>query len=155
MENFEDPPEKKKRLWPFDGAMTISVIALVISAIQFIVTAPLLGQLFVSPNLVIAAKQMPPGDGSISGAFVVENTGNAPATNIEIGLITQISDTYLFFPNVVTDMREWKGDEIIFQNRVLKLDRLLPGEQMTILVLTGARTEPEIKAAKDVSAALK
>jgi hypothetical protein len=50
--NFE--PLKNLK-WPFDGAVTIALLALIVSVAQFVATAPVLTNFYVSPKLAAPA----------------------------------------------------------------------------------------------------
>lgn len=153
MDNQTENPQRMRR-WPYDAAVTISLIALILSAAQLFVTVPLFSQLFFSPELIARSKPLP-SDGELAGGFVVENIGNAPATNVEIGFITSFSDGFIIFPGLTSDIMDARANEVLFKNRVIKLERLLPGERLTILVTQGKRSKEELETEKSVMSALK
>jgi len=122
--------------WPLDTTGTIAVLALVVSAIQLVVTAPMLSELFVSPSLVAVGSGSDPKAQQLTGTYIVRNEGNAPATKVEIGMGLQTDQRLMFLPNLVTNVVEEKG-AVLVKNVRIEIERLLPDEQMVIIVIPG------------------
>ena len=76
-----------RRIWPFDTAITISVIALVISFAQLLVTTPFVVELYLKPRLVV--EQVLHSGNPTVVTFYVRNEGRATAKSIEIGVLQE------------------------------------------------------------------
>lgn len=124
--------------WPFDTSLTIAMLALVISTVQLIVTAPLFSALFVSPAVVVKEAVSYPKADFLAGSYIIENMGNAPATKVEIGIVIEMNQRLWFLPNLVTNLVEGKNSVLVKPIRV-EIERLLPREQITMLVVPGKK----------------
>jgi hypothetical protein len=87
-----------RRLWPFDTAITISVIALVISFAQLLVTTPFVVDLYLKPRLVV--EQVPHSGSPNVVTFYVRNDGRATAKSIEIGVVAGEQDRVSTMPDL-------------------------------------------------------
>jgi hypothetical protein len=126
----------KKFKWPFDSAITIALLALIISAAQFLLTAPILTNFFVSPKLLVKGSGSDPKADVLVGNYIVTNDGNAPATKIELGFMLQADQTISVLPNLSTNIVEEKSPDLI-KNVRIEVDRLSPGESFLVMVLPG------------------
>lgn len=129
---------RKTGKWPFDSATTIALLALLLSAVQFIVTAPLFSELLFSPEIVIrgsTVKVEAEQDYQLSAGYKLTNEGNATATNIEVGMQLGRDQKLSAIPDIISGLTE-DTDNVIFKSIKIKIDRLLPEEEMLLLVVS-------------------
>lgn len=127
---------KITKKWPFDAAITIALLALVISIGQFLLTAPIVNGLFVGPKLVVRGKGSDPKAEVLVGSFNVANEGNSPATKIELGLVLQVDQRVNVMPNFGATIIEEKSPAFV-KNIRIEVERLTPGENFFVMVLPG------------------
>ena len=132
----EDVSPQPRGRWPFNAGVTVALVALVLSGLQLMVTAPLFSDLFSAPDLV-AVRERSDGE-RVAAIFTLTNEGNAPAIDVEVAVMTETGDLVICLPNYVAQ-KETRGSDVLFTTHVLRMDRLLPGEQMTLIVHTGNR----------------
>lgn len=128
-----------KIAWP-SAATVIALLALVVSIVQFAVTAPMLTQFYVGPKLVVSGKSATPKDKILFGHFIVANDGNAPATKIELGFIVQLDQRLTIAPNFNANIFEQK-DAIFFKNVRVEVERLAPKEKFVVMIFPGPANE--------------
>lgn len=132
--------------WPFDAAITIALLALAVSSAQFLLTAPIVNNLFVGPKLVVRGKGSDLKADVLVGTFNVANEGNASATKIELGLSLQIDQRVSVMPNFGATIVEEKSPAFI-KNVRIEVERLTPGENFFVMVLPGPsnqKLDPQI-----------
>ncbi|RYY86591.1 MAG: hypothetical protein EOO15_14100 [Chitinophagaceae bacterium] len=122
--------------WPLDSATTIALVALFLSAIQLVATAPVLTAFYVSPTLVVEGQGSNPKSDVLFGTYTVRNKGNAPATKIEIGFTLQADQRISIVPNINATIVEEKNPTLI-KNVRIEVERLVQGEQFIIMVFPG------------------
>lgn len=120
----------------FDLTTFIAALALVVSAAQLFVTAPVLLQIFVKPELKVHQVEVKGAtEEYYSGAaeiFLVKNEGSAPATKVELGLI-------VFEDQKVTVIPKVGGRQISEQKDFLtsvrvEFEHLQSGEEIFVMV---------------------
>lgn len=132
--------------WPHNAATTIALLALAVSCIQLVVTAPLLSAFFFTPKIKVDCSSSAPTDPVLAATCTVVNQGNAPATKLEITITTQADQRVNYLPDIVSETISNKGETLI-KNTKIEVDRLLPGEEFIILATPGPNLEklnPEI-----------
>ena len=87
-----------RRIWPLDTAITISVIALIISFVQLLVTTPFVVDLYLKPRLVV--EQVLHSGSPTVVTFYVRNEGRATAKSIEIGVVAGEQDQLSVMPDL-------------------------------------------------------
>lgn len=135
------------RLWKLDWALLIAGLALFVSAAQLVVTVPILSQKLFAPELVVTVEKVTGKDESIVGSFKIENRGETPATSVEVGIITVMGDSFHVFPSGAHDVVNKYPEQVLFINRTLNFDRILPGEEFSVLVSSLHRKKSETEAA--------
>jgi len=90
-------PEDKKLKWPLDAATTIALVALVVSLAQFILTTPILSEIYFSPALVVREIGNDKNDPNLI-TFELKNEGATTAKNVQIGLTCHDSDKIILLP---------------------------------------------------------
>ncbi len=135
----------KKFKWPYDGATTIAVLALIIASLEYV--TPLVKSLYAKPQLVVEADEW--SQGGFSGAvYEVFNAGNAPANSIEIGLILLADQRITIDPYLRVSISEEKGEGV--KDVRIETERLLPGERFFITVSYAETPRPKKKAIIDL-----
>jgi hypothetical protein len=122
--------------WPFDSAITIALLALIISAAQFLLTVPILTNFYVSPKLLVKGNGSDPKADVLVGNYNVTNNGNAPATKIELGFVLQADQRISVIPNISANIVEEKSPSFI-KNVRIEVERLNQGESFLVMVLPG------------------
>ena len=123
---------QNRRHW--EPSTVIAAFALLISALQLVVTAPQIFQLLFGPKLTIEGYATDVSlDGPHSGTMSLKNTGWSTANKVEIGIRTGGSAKVSLYPDVAVNVRV-DAKEGIFTSHRIELERLLPNETLTIHV---------------------
>ena len=125
--------------WPFDAAITIALLALIISASQFIVTTPLFYALVFGPKVVVTGSGSKFNSDMRAGTYLISNEGYSPANKIEIGMMLLNSQNLQFAPDFGAHVTE--KDEFAFKNVRIEIERLLPGETVFMFVYSKKKGE--------------
>lgn len=123
----------KKRRWPFDAAVTIALLAVALSAIQFVVTAPLFTAMFVAPKIIVSGAGAGPNDPTLIGVWTVSNEGLGIANRIEIGFSVLEGSRISFMPNIPVKVTR-EEHAASFQNLNIEIDRLFSKESILIFI---------------------
>jgi hypothetical protein len=111
--------------WPWDGATSIALAALILSLSQFVLTTPILIDAWWKPQLLLLQTD----DGR---SLIVTNVGNAPASEIEIELAGApakfLEDTMVWPDGGVVTSETDLGLRLVYP-------RLDPGEQFWAIIV--------------------
>lgn len=121
----------RKRFWPFDSAITIAVIALIVSIAQLICTTPLLLDLYFKPVLV-ATNVKYHGSKNNVVAFSVHNEGSREAEMVELGIVTGENDTLTVMPDLGSMITH--DNSVWVRNHRVIVPYLSPEEGFNVLI---------------------
>ena len=126
--------------WPFDSATTLSIIAIVLTVIQLFLSAPLLTQFYLTPDLVVTGSGSTLDAQNLHGVFEVKNMGRAAANNVQIGLQLEEHQTISIIPNINAKIVQ---EEIKFFMKDVRIEipKLMPKERIDILINSGPNGE--------------
>lgn len=141
----ETVPTKRTRR--VDGALLVAILALVVSAVQLVVTIPLINQKLFAPHIVVS--RVIPGlkSNKDSVIYFIENQGSTPAHSVEVGVITVMGDDMIVFPAGPSTVINPDERQVIFVNRTIVFERILPDEKFTLIVTNQGRTRSQDAAA--------
>ena len=134
------PLKKLIHKWKYDATVTISLIALIVSCTQLLVTVPLFAKLFFSPKLSMRYSGTRLDSNTLVGLSIVSNEGNVQATKIEIGIQLEPHQRISVVPDITSKITEEK-DPILLKSVKIEVERLLPGEKFQIMVFPGPNLE--------------
>ncbi|WP_310631482.1 hypothetical protein [Paraburkholderia sp.] len=126
--------------WPANATVTIALLALLVSGVQLIVTAPLLTGYFISPKVEVDCTSSAPKDEVLAATCFVVNKGNAPATKLEIGMSVQTDQQVAYLPDLVNETIS-QNNAVLTKNLKIEVDRLLPGESFLIVATPGSNLQ--------------
>jgi hypothetical protein len=128
---------------PKDHGARAAYLAIFLSVIQLPLTIPVIAQWLFSPRVVISGMATKPTSKSLAARLIVENTGNATATKVEIGLRLPRDQRLVISPNYVTKVVDEETDEGNLIPSVLKtrsirieIERLLAGEKFVLTAIS-------------------
>lgn len=140
---------KSARVWfaGLNGSQLIAWLALGISFIQLLVSAPLLTDFYNKPKLILSGSGSSVHDPISAGSYVLRNEGRSIATNVEVGFNIRIGDRVRVMPalahKLVTDK-----DPVMTDHARLEFGRILPGEAVMIIVMGNGESPIPEKFAK-------
>lgn len=117
--------------WPFDAAVTIALLALLVSLGQFFLTTPALLNLYFRPDLVVTNMDTYTSD-TRTKAFQVMNNGRASADDVEIGIISFEDDKVSVMPSFGASITQ--NDSVLYRTFRVVIPYLAAGENVSILV---------------------
>lgn len=115
--------------WPFDAAVTIALLALLVSLGQLLFTAPMLVDLYLHPDVVVIDEHQVSADISI---FRLENRGRASAQEVELGILSFENDQLEVMPELGASLTYNKS--VLYRTFRIVLPFLTPGEGVNVLV---------------------
>lgn len=127
--------------WPFDTAITIAILALMLSFAQFFLTTPIFVNLYFQPDLKISGSGSLLDSETLVGTFVLRNDGRASAKNIEVGFVLQEKQRISIMPKLKSEIIVTDDSPVLVKNVRLDIPRLNSGEEVVILVMPGANGE--------------
>lgn len=127
--------KKKNETRKIDWTSAAAWIALVVSVIQLVLSTPMLLNLYFHPEL--RGEKMPVDKGSHLHRFTITNLGNATAHNVDIVVTAIDGDAVRLTPPVGT--AEVSSTNMFVDHR-FRVDHLIAGERMVIIVDTSTRT---------------
>ena len=127
--------------WPFDTATTLSIIAIVLTLIQLVLSTPVLTEFYLTPDLVITGGGEKPDAKVLMGVFEVENRGRASAKNVQIGFMMEEHQRLSIVPNI--NAKIVQQDEPIFftKNVRIEIPKLTPKEKVRVMIYPGSGLE--------------
>ncbi|MGE8169082.1 hypothetical protein ACQKO7_12860 [Pseudomonas putida] len=140
---------KNARVWlaGLNNSQLIAWLALCISFVQLLASAPLLTDFYNKPKLIISGSGSGVHEPISDGSYVLRNDGRSVATNVEVGFNIRIGDRVRVMPalahKLVTDK-----DPVITDHARLEFGRILPGEAVMIIVIGSGESPIPEKFAK-------
>jgi hypothetical protein len=142
-------PMRIRLSWPFDTATTLSIIAIAVSVLQFLLTTPVLTQFYMTPELIVTGGGSSPDGQTLTGFFQLTNEGRALANNVQIAFTLQEHQRISVMPNVNATIVPDEKPAVIKNVRV-EIPKVLSKEQIMIWVWpgpNGERLHPELAKA--------
>ncbi len=130
-----DNPESNKKEKKSNLPLVLSILAILISLGQLIFTVPVVLKYFdkVELKAVEFDIEKPIDDDYVRTSFVIINTGDNTAENVELHLRVLKNDKILFVPEVFNLTKDdTKGG--IARNLIFKCEELVPGEKVRFFV---------------------
>ncbi len=124
--------------WPFDAAITIAILALILSTLQFVFNSPILIKYYFKPKLIIQ------GSGSLidsetskitMGQFLLRNEGNVEATNVEVGFALQANQSISVSNNIKSKITTTENP-ILMKDVRIEIPRLNAGELVSFIMIS-------------------
>ena len=126
--------------WPFDTATTLSIIAIAVSVLQFLLTTPVLTQFYMTPELIVTGGGSSPDAQTLAGSFRLTSEGRALANNVQIALTLQEHQRIQVMPNVnATIVHDEKA--AVIKNVRVEIPKVLSKEQIMIIIWPGPNLE--------------
>ncbi|MEF3079250.1 hypothetical protein [Winogradskyella poriferorum] len=129
--------ESFKQQKPSKLPLYLSILAILISFGQLVFTVPIVLKYF--DRVEIEAKELgiakPINEDFIKSSFIIRNTGNNTAENVELHLRILDDDNVVFIPDVFRLVKDDNRDGIT-KNLIYKCDELVPGEHVRISVFS-------------------
>lgn len=126
--------------WPFDVATTLSIIAIVLSGVQFILTTPVLTEFYLAPELVVTGSGSSTDAKAMGGVFRLTNEGRAAANNVQLGLTLEEHQRISIMPNINAKIVP-EEKSIFIKNVRIEIPKLTPKETVMIIVVSGHNGE--------------
>ncbi len=130
-----DNPESNKKEKKSNLPLVLSILAILISLGQLIFTVPVVLKYFdkVELKAVEFDIEKPIDDDYVRTSFMIINTGDNTAENVELHLRVLKNDKILFVPEVFNLTKDdTKGG--IARNLIFKCEELVPGEKVRFFV---------------------
>lgn len=127
--------------WPFDGAITIATLALILSVAQFLLTTPIFVNFYLYPDLKISGSGSPLDSETLVGTFVLRNEGRAPAKKVEVGFVLQENQRISIMPKIKSEVVITDDSPVLVKNVRLDIPRLNPGEEVVVIIMPGPNGE--------------
>lgn len=131
----------KNYKWPFDTAITVAILSLVLSLTQFLLTTPIFVNFYFQPDLKISGVGSSLDSETLIGTFVLRNEGGSPAKNIEVGFVLQENQRISIMPKIKSNIVVTDDNPVFIKNVRLDIEQLNSGEEVLILIMPGANGE--------------
>ncbi|WP_153008552.1 hypothetical protein [Pseudomonas parafulva] len=122
-----------------NSSLVIAWLALGVSFVQLLASAPLLTDFYNKPKLIVSGSGSGVRDSMSVGSYILRNEGRSAATNVEIGFNIRIGDRVRVMPalahKLVTDK-----EPVITDHARLEFARILPGEVVMIMVIGNGKS---------------
>lgn len=125
-----------RELGKINYSLALSLLAIVISFAQLILSSPILSEFYSRPELVVRGVATTGGDKVSWGSFTISNEGRSSATNVEIGFVTRIGDQVLVVPSF-SHKKTLDKTPLVIDHVRLEFSKILPGESLVVLILNG------------------
>lgn len=133
--------------WP-SAPTAIALLALIVSGLQLIFTAPILTQFYIRPDLTVTGSPRPGQKDKISVAsYKVANDGNAAATKIEIGFLVDPTQRVALMPAIGANIVEQNQAGLIKFVRI-EVERLSAGESFLVTIFPPTASKESAKREK-------
>jgi hypothetical protein len=125
--------KEKKQNTKIDISLIISGLALLITALQFIVTTPFFTDFYYQTSFEVEENLPLLHDNDLTSIFLVKNTSQNTVNNIELGIQILANDKVQITPNRNIQIN-FKENGPKLKDCFFTIDKLVPGENIFVVI---------------------
>jgi hypothetical protein len=138
--------EEKKQNRKIDTSLLLSILALLVSILQFVVTTPFFTDFYYKASFEIEETYPYLNENRVTSNFLIKNTSKNMVNNIEVGLQILATDIVQITPNRNIQLT-FKENGPNLKDCFFTIDKLVPNE--TVFVLVNSRFDSLMRYNKD------